>query len=451
MVLSSLLIKNARVFINGEPVEASIYVENGVVKSITKNHEPLLSRAETIIDAENKPVIPGGIDIHAHIYDPDYTHHEDWRTGSLAAGYGGITTVFDMPLRMFVDNIEKLYLKVKKGLEDSYVNFGIHAGMMKDENLTAIPELAEHGVIGFKVFTLKPWGASDHAILKIMDLVRSVDGVVMVHAEDDALIDRGLEEMKNRTDPLAHHEARSDVAEAAAISKIGFYAMVTRAHTHIVHVTSKLGAERIAYFKKKGVKLTAETCPQYLFFTRKDVEKWGNYLKCAPSIKTGADVEGLWDAIASGVIDAIASDHAPAPRNEKEVDVWSAWGGLPVIELIIPFTYTFGVKKGRISFSRFVEVVSTNPAKIMKLYPRKGAILPGSDADLVVLDVDYCEKVDPAKLHHKVDWCPWEGVELCGWPRHVIVNGELLIQDRELVGKPGMGRYVGEYFKKTKE
>ncbi len=443
-----LMIRNAKLLINGHFIEANIVVNNGLIQAIVKDPERYVHRVDKVIDAKGLPVIPGGIDIHAHIYDPDYTHHEDWKTGSLAAAFGGLTTIYDMPLRMFVDSVDKLKLKIETGLRDSYVNFGIHAGMMRGSNLFSIPDLAKEGVVGYKVFTLgKEWMANDHDILRIMELVRDHDGVVMVHAEDHALVEHGLRLVKGRNDPLAHHEARSDFAEALAIAKVGYYASYTLSHVHIVHLTSMLGVYMVEHLWLMGTMITAETCPQYLYFTRDDVNKWGNYLKIAPSLKTRIDVEALWDAVSRGVVDTITSDHAPAPREEKETDVWSAWGGIPVIELIVPFMYTFGVRQGRIDFNRFIEVISTNPARIMRLYPRKGVIAVGSDADLVVLDINLCKKVKADQLHYKVDWTPFEGIEMCGWARHVIVNGEIVIEDMELVGKPGIGHYVGEYFK----
>jgi len=446
-----LMIRNAKLLVDGHFIEASIVVNDGLIQVFTKDPERYIHRVDRVIDAKGLPVIPGGIDIHAHIYDPDYIHHEDWKTGSLAAAFGGLTTIYDMPLRMFVDSVDRLKLKIEAGLRDSYVNFGIHAGMMRGNNLSSIPDLAREGVVGYKVFTLgREWMANDHDILRIMELVRDHNGVVMVHAEDHALVEHGLQLVKGRNDPLAHHEARSDFAEALAIAKVGYYASYTLSHVHIVHLTSMLGVHMVEHLWLMGTMITAETCPQYLYFTRDDVGKRGNYLKIAPSLKTRIDVEALWDAIARGVVDAVTSDHAPATKEEKETDVWSAWGGIPVIELIVPFMYTFGVKQGRIDFNRFIEVISTNPARIMRLYPKKGVIAVGSNADLVVLDIDLCKKVKADQLHHKVNWTPFEGIKMCGWPRHVIVNGEVVIEDMELVGKPGIGHYVGEYFKSKK-
>lgn len=446
-----LIVRNGKIFLGKELVEGSLIVDDGKIKAIVKDEEPYLSKADEVVDAKGLPVIPGGIDIHAHIYDPDYTHHEDWETGTKAAVFGGLTTVFNTPLRMIIDTPSKLKRVVEEGLKNTYANFGVYGGMINDKNYKkAIPKLAENGVIGFRIYTVKPWKASDEAIIEILNLVKKHDCIAMFHAEDDVLIDYGLRLNKNRSDPLAWHEARSDLAEAVAVAKIGFYGKAIGTHIHIDHVTSKIEVQLIRFFKNYGVTITAETCPHYLYFTRDDVARHGNYLKVSPSIKTRADVEALWKAVADGTIDAIASDHAPSTRKEKEVDVWSAWGGIPVIELIIPFTYTYGVRKGLISFSRFIELVSTNPAKIVKLYPKKGVITPGSDADIVVLNTNKPKIVDPENLHHKVDWCPFEGMELYGWPLHVIVNGTIVIRDGELVAKPGIGKYLGEYYKELR-
>jgi len=443
MVRLLYVIKNAKLFIGGEFIEGSIVIEGRIIKALTKDEVKYVGKADKVFDAKGLPLIPGGIDIHAHIYDPDYIHHEDFITGTTAAAFGGITTVFDMPLRMYVDDPSKFDIKLKEGLRNSLVNFGIHAGMMNEKNWFNIEKLAYKGVIGFKIFTCKPFKSSDEGIIRIMEELKRFNRVAFVHAEDDLLIDLGLEAVKGRSDPLAHHEARSDVAEAVAINRVIMFGKNVGVHVHIAHVSSGLGAEMIRVAKSLKINVTAETCPQYLYFSRDDVVRFGNYLKITPSLKNKDDVRALWEAVKDGTIDAIASDHAPAPREEKEVGVWEAWGGIPVIELIIPFMYTFGVKRGYIDFKRFVEVISAGPAKSMHIYPQKGSERPGSDADLVVLDVNTCRKVKASELHHKVDWCPFEGIEMCGWPLHVFVCGEPIVLDRELVGKPGVGKYVG--------
>ncbi len=440
--MGALILKNVRIPAGGNDlVPAEILVEEGIIAKVgidigTPPHD-------FVVDGRGGVAVPGGIDIHAHVFDPDYTHHEDFRTGSIAAAFGGITTFFDMPLRMYVENSADLKVKVKNGVENSLINFSVIAGMMNEDNLHSLKALRDEGVKAFKLFTCEPFRPRrDSTLAEVIRHVDEVGGLTMIHAEDDSLIDYLIKKFKEegRADPLAHHLSRPAEGEASAIRRVVGIAAELNSRIHVVHVSSKLGAEEIRKGKVRGVKVTAETCPHYLAFTLSDVEKWGNYLKMNPSLKTGEDVKALWEALASGVIDAVTTDHAPSTPEEKEVGVWEAWGGIPGLETMLPFLFTKGVKElGILTLQRFVEVTSSNPARIMGIYPRKGAILPGSDADIAVLNPDKCKVVKGVDLHHKCGWTPYEGMELCGWPVHVLVNGSLLIEDGELVRgvKPG--------------
>ncbi len=441
-----ILLKNVRVPLTGNTTsEAVIIIEDGVISGISKTAPPLQGFDE-IIDGGGGIAVPGAIDIHAHIYDPDYTHHEDFATGSIAAAFGGITTFYDMPLRLYVDSIERLKLKIEAGLKDSFINFSIIAGMMNEANLSSAESLRSEGVKAFKLFTCKPFRPKyDSTLTDVIAKINSLNGLTMIHAEDDSLIDYLTQKFmsEGRHDPLAHHETRPAEGEAAAIRKVAAIAEYLDARIHIVHVSSAEGAEEVRASKCRGAKITAETCPHYLFFTKKDVEKWGNYLKMNPSLKTKEDVDSLWLALSDGTIDAVTSDHAPSPRDGKERDVWEAWGGIPGLETMFPLVFTYGVKKlGLLTLRRYVEVSSINPARIMGIYPRKGALMVGSDADIAVIDPDLCLKVKADNLHHKVDWTPYEGIELCGWPTHVIVNGYSLIMNRELIRENRRPQYI---------
>ncbi len=443
-----VLIRNVKVVLRGNYiVSASIYVRDGRIASIVKEDSSLIRSSDVVIEGRGLLALPGFIDIHAHIYDPDYTHHEDFKTGSTAALYGGITTFFDMPLRMYVEDRETLRTKVDEGRRNSLINFGILAGMMNEGNLGNVPQLRAEGVKGFKLFTCKPFRPKlDGTLSEVIKTVSNYGGVTIIHAEDDALIEPLVSKLKSQgvRDPIAHHLSRPPEAEASAINRVVNIAKFHGAEIHIAHVSSRLGAEEVRRGKEVGVKVTAETCPQYLYFTREDVIKWGNYLKITPSLKSRADVEALWKALAGGVIDAVASDHAPSTREEKEVDVWEAWGGAPVLETMFPLVFTLGVKKtGLLTLRRFIEVSSENPAKILGIYPERGALAPGSKADIVLLNPGKCFEVKADKLHHKVDWTPFEGVELCGWPEVTIVNGEVILKDGEIQVSGFRGEYLG--------
>ncbi len=439
----SLIVRNAKIFFGGELVEGNILVENGVVKAIGRRE----FEGDYVLDAEHQPVLPGGIDVHAHVYDPEYADNEDWKTGSLAAAYGGLTTLIDMPLRVYVDGVEVLEAKLKEAAENSYVNYGVTGGFLNKKNIKSIAELRKRGVKTFKIFTCRPFQAEEEALGSILEEIAKTDSVAIVHAEDEGLIRYWEGLYKARNDVVSYHMSRTDSAEAAAILRIGMYARDTGARIHVAHLSSKLGLESVLFLKEKGVKVTSEVCPHHLYFTREDSAKYGNYLKLAPTLKTREDVEALWRGLAEGLIEVYASDNAPAPRRLKEVDVWSAWGGIPNLEIMGPFLYTYGVLKGRISIKRFVEVFSENPAKLLGIYPLMGSISIGSRADLYILETRRAKKISASTHHHKVDWTPWEGIELYGAPLHLVVGGHVIIENGELVGRPGLGVYIGNYVK----
>ncbi|MEM2021470.1 MAG: dihydroorotase family protein [Zestosphaera sp.] len=441
------LLKNVRIPAGGnEAVEASILIDEGRVVALTK--EPgHLGNFDEVIDCNGLIALPGGIDIHAHVYDPLYPDHEDFRSGSEAALHGGVTTFFDMPLRAYVESEESFRVKYEAGLRDSVVNFGIIGGMMNENNLTSVRTLQSLGVNMFKVFTCRPFRPeNDSGLSKVVETVVRNGGVLVVHAEDDALTEHLAESFKSsgRHDARSYHESRPATAEALAINRVARIARFLKIEhgVHVAHLSSRIGLGEVVQARLSGVELTVEVTPHHLYFTREDVERLGNYLKLAPTLKDASDVRALWKGLASGVIDAVASDNAPSTRFEKEVDVWSAWGGIPSLEVMLPLVFTLGVKKtGVLTLERFVEVTSTNPARITGIHPRKGVLALNSDADLILIDPNLCFEVTPARLHHKVGWTPFEGLELCGWPRHAYVNGQLVMRDRELV-TDARGSYV---------
>lgn len=442
---SSLLIKNALIVYSDEVLEANIFIENGVIRSVSRIAEP---KADEVVNADHRLAISGGIDIHAHVYDPNHLDHEDWRTGSLAAAYGGLTTIYDMPLRTIVDNKDVLKNKIEAASKESYINYGIIGGFINEKNIDSIPILAENGVSSYKIFTTKPFKPDETYYGVIFEKISSVNGVAIIHAEDDSLVYYGERHYREYDDPVSYHLHRSPYAEAAAIIRVGYVAHEVGARIHIAHLSSGEGVEALKWLKNKGFKLTAETCPHYLYFTRDDVDKHGSLLKVAPTLKTPYDREALWNALENGVIDVYASDNAPSPRSLKMKNIWEAWGGIPNLEIMVPFLYTYGVLKRRISLERMIDLVSRNPAKVMGIYPWKGELCIGCDADIVIIDTGKPIAYRSEKHHHKVDWSPWDGVEFYGIPLHVIVNGEIMIKDRELIGKPGRGKFVQRKMKK---
>jgi len=442
-----MLVKNVKLVIGGNDViEASLVIDDGRVAGVMKSLA--LNSYDEVLDGRGLLALPGGIDIHAHIYDPQYLHHEDFRSGSEAALYGGVTTFFDMPLRMYVEDEKTFKMKYEAGLRDSLVNFGVIAGMMNEDNVSSVETLQSLGVNLFKVFTCKPFRPrSDGGFTKVVSTVVGRGGVLIVHAEDDIIAEYLTSEFRKsgKSNSLSYHESRPALAEAMAIRRVADVAefLGLKQGVHIAHLSSSEGLNEVVRSRLHGVYLTVETTPHHLYFTKEDSSKLGNYLKLAPTLKQREDVKALWEGLASGHINAVASDNAPSTRSEKEVNVWDAWGGIPNLEVMLPLVFTLGVKKlGILTLERYVEVTSENPAKIAGIYPRKGSLHVGSDADIVLIDPNLCFEVRASILHHKVDWTPFEGLELCGWPRHVIINGELVLKDRELVSPRFRGSYV---------
>ncbi len=447
MISLLTLIKNVKIVLHGnEVVEASIVVEEGKIGAVVKNYG-YLSKYDVVVDGSGLLAIPGGVDIHAHVHDPQYLSHEDFESGSIAALYGGITTFFDMPLRTYVEDRESLNVKVDAGLKMSYINFSIIAGMMNEKNVSKVQLLRGLGVKAFKTFTCKPFRPeSDGGLALVLSEVSKYGGVNVVHAEDDSIPEYLVSKFKEegREDPLAYHESRPDVVEEIAVSKVlRLASFLNVKDVHIAHLSSALGLKEIVKAKSEGINVTSEVTPHHLFFTKEDVKRFGNYLKLAPTLKTKEDVMALWKGLANGFIDVVASDHAPATKEEKEVSVWDAWGGIPNLETMLPLIFTLGFKKlGLLTLERFIKVTSENPAKIMGIYPTKGSLNVGSDADITLLDSSKCFKVKASELHHKVDWTPYEGVELCGWPRKVFVNGLLVLDEGNVIAENRKPKYL---------
>lgn len=438
-------IVNAKIFYEGDIVEGGLGIKDGIITVISK--EPHLPVADKVIDAKGLLVLPGVIDAHAHIHDPNYTYREDFLSGSLAALYGGVTLFIDMPLITYVDTVDKVRERLSLGKKFSYIDFNVHAGFIRDYNVDNMPDIAKLGIKSFKLFTIGSDSVDDETFIKALKYSRDYDLVITVHAEDNAITSDSIREMKKtgRVDPRAHHESRHPLGEKLAVLKSIIYAEYTGGKLHIAHITTEYAVNAIEDAKSRGLKVTAEVCTHHLIFTYKDADKWGPYLKMNPPLRTVRDREALWRGLAKGVIDIVVTDHAPGTKEEKEVgwkNIWNAWYGVPGLETLLPIVFTYGYKRGLISLRRLVEILSVNPAKIFGLSYRKGSIRIGADADLIIIDPNYSRIVKADELHYKVEWTPYEGLELYGWPRIVLLRGVIALSDGELHIKPGYGKFI---------
>ena len=438
------VIKNGKIVTPHGIHEGGIAIDDGKIVAIAKS--PSLPKAEKTIDAGGNFILPGVIDTHAHVYDPDYTYREDFTTGTMAAAAGGVTTIIDMPLKKPV--LAKLIKeKIKIAGKDSLIDFSFHSGMISEENMHEISEVVKLGVKSFKVFTCAPFKVEDETLTQIMKSVLNYNGVVYVHAEKDDIVSQRTNKLKEegRKDPMAYIESRPAAAEYEAINKVTMFAKQVDAQVHIAHLTTKRGVEVLERAKAGGQKVTAETCPHYLIFTKNDIRRLGPYLKVTPPLRSKDDALFLWRGLRLGIVDTVATDHAPGTKEEKEVgwkDIWEAWAGVPGVETLLPLMISEGVNKGLISLQDLCRILCERPAKIFNLYPRKGALRLGSDADIVIIDVKKETVINADKLHYKVGWTPYEGMKLKGYPVLTIVRGETIVSQGEIVGHPGYGTFI---------
>lgn len=439
-----LVIRNARLTLPEGIIRGELAVEEGRISEIAASGLP---KADLEIDAKEKIVMPGVIDVHVHFYDRYYLPREDFQSGSAAAAAGGVTSVIMMPLDTPMLTPRTVKTIIKLGQKESLIDFALHAGNMTAESIRDIPMLASLGIKSFKAFTCAPYGIKDRKLGELMTAIKNVDGTIFVHAEDDKVLQEQTERLlkEGRKDPLAHAESRPNEAEEKAVEKVIKLSQRTGCKLHLAHITTRQGAKLVKKAKRKRTPLTAETSPHYLFFTQDDMKRLGPYLKVNPALKTGEDRAALWNALAKGVIDIVATDHAPGTKEEKEIgweNIWTAQIGIPGVETLLPLMLGEGVAKGRLTLERLIDALCTKPAKTFGLYPRKGVIREGSDADLVLVDLKKEVTITAEKLHYKVGWTPYEGVGVKGTPVMTISRGTIVAEDGDVVGKPGHGQFL---------
>jgi dihydroorotase len=408
------------------------------------------------VDIDGATVIPGGVDTHTHLRDPGYTHKEDITTGTRAAAAGGYTTVVGMPnVDPPTNTVERYRDTLALYRQKSLVDFNHNPSPTKPDEVAG---LAAEGALGFKIYMIADTGRDyphipgigvhHHGhLLEIAEAVAATGRPLMVHPHDQTLMetietrswDRGERDHKAYARAFASYEGMVwDTATAFLIR----LQEATGVHMHVLHVKTPRMASLIRDAKRRGLHVTAELNPVGVFLCNEweNIEKWGPY---ALSTWTGPDAtEPLWEALRDGTIDVIGTDHAPHTREEKEIgwtDMWQAHGGVPQIQHVLPLFLT-EVAAGRISLERVVELTATAPARTFGLYPGKGVIQVGSDADLVVVDLEAEHTIREEDVLSKCGWTPFTGRKVTGVPVHTLVRGEFVLRDGEVVGDPGMGR-----------
>lgn len=402
-----------------------------------------MPKSDERIDLKNSLVIPGLVDPHVHLRDEEKSYKEDFYTGTAAAAAGGFTTVLDMPNnKPLTHTAEKLKNRMKIAQNRIIVNVGFYSEFPKD--LDEIPKIINQGAIAFKLFMARQIGGlnidNNEQIKKTLTRIRDLNSILAVHAEDKDLLIKNKSKLKNKNkdDLRAFFKAHSEEVEYVAIKRVLKLNKEIDAHVHFCHVTTKAGLNLIIEAKKSGSKITCEVTPNHLFLSMNDLNHYGSLIIMMPPLRNKTNVNALWDAIRSGRVDIIGSDHAPHTKEEKiGANIWDVKVGLPGLETTLPLLLTM-VNKRKITIGDVVTLLSEKPSLIFRLSDL-GYIQQGKNADFTVIDLKKKYKVDVSTFQSKAKYSPYNGWKVQGKPTKTIVNGLLVMDEQRIVAKMGSG------------
>jgi len=451
----SLLIKNGRIITSEQDYIADIYIEKDKIKTIGLS---LNIQADKIIDAKGKYVIPGGIDVHTHLDMPfgGTTSVDNFETGTRAAAFGGTTSIIDFAIQAKGTKMRTaLDTWWKKAEGKATIDYGLHMIVtdLPEADLGDMGDMVREGVTSFKLFMAYPnvLLVDDATIFRAMKHTANTGALVCMHAENGGVIDLIVQKAlaEGKTAPIYHALTRPTTAEGEAVNRSIALSQMAGAPVYIVHLSCNDALEKVAEARDRGLPAFAETCPQYLFLSLDDMNKPGfedAKLVFTPPLREKWHQEKLWAGIKKNTLQIVSTDHCPFCFNEqKELgkgDFTKIPNGGPGIEHRMQLIYDGGVRAGRITLNRWVEITSTAPAKMFGMFPRKGTIAPGSDADIVIWDPDK-EYTISAKTHHMaVDYSMYEGKKVKGNTDVVISRGEVIMEEEKFSGKPGRGNFV---------
>ncbi len=440
-----LVIRGGTVVLPAGQRPADIAITNGTISAIGSE----VRDGAATIDARGLVILPGVVDAHVHFNEPGRADWEGWETGTRGAAAGGVTTVLEMPLNAHPPTTtpEAFDAKLAVASQKSLVDFGLWGGLVP-ENLQHLEHLYQRGVVGFKAF-MSHSGIDDFArvpdgVLAIgLKTAARMGAIVGVHAESQELLDRISAE--RTPDRLSWCRARPPAAEVEAIRRlpVAMRGAGKNARAHVVHVSTAAGLHEVDQARGRGVSVTAETCPHYLAFTEDDFVRIGPPLKCAPPIRDAETREALWEEVLAGRVDLIASDHSPCPAADKhkgEHDIWQAWGGVAGIQTTLPVLLSDGLHARGLSLERIAHLTATAPAQLFGLYPRKGAIAVGADADFAIIDLGRRWTFDDNALQTRSGISAYIGRTFTGKVLRTLVRGSTVYGDGAITGSAGWGR-----------
>jgi dihydropyrimidinase len=462
-----ILIKSGTIITASETCIADILVEGETISAIGRD---LKAGSETqIIDAQGKNVLPGGVDVHTHFDLPMFNtvSSDDHYTGHKAAAFGGTTTVIDFISQdkpNLLDNVDAWH---KKADDKAAIDFSFHMNISKFDQKIAdsLPSLRKEGINSIKVFTAynDRLRLHDGEIFQVMRIAKDYGLLVLVHAENGDVIEYlvGQAVQNGNTTPEWHALTRPTSGAVESVYRVISLSEQTGAPLYVVHMNTQGGVDHLRNARYKKLPVMGETCPQYMFFTIEDLKKPdGAKWICSPPMRSQEDNEGIWHGIMDGTIQTIATDHCPffyngtqpieyegqmvaIPGKELGADDFRKIpNGLPAVGDRLLIMWTKGVGQGKISPNKFVEITSTNPAKIFGMYPKKGTLLPGSDADIVIWDPEKEIEYGVAHSKHRTDYNLFEGWKLKGTIDKVLLRGNLIVDDQQWLGRKGMGQFI---------
>jgi dihydropyrimidinase len=455
-IVDDLAITGATVVLPEGPVRTNIGVRGGLIARIG----PQAQKARRTIDAAGRLVLPGGVDSHCHMDQQPWEGRstaDDFASGTLSALCGGNTTVLPFAMQMRGQSLRRIVDDYhERARSKAHIDYGFHliVGDATPEVLSKeLPALIEEGCTSIKIYlTYEGLKLDDYEILSLLDLARREGVMVMVHAENDACIrwltDRLLDAKK--TALRYHVTAHASIGEREATYRVISFAELIDTPILIVHVSSASVVEEVRRARARGLSIFAETCPQYLFLSAEDIDTAdmsGAKCVCTPPPRERANQPGMWKGILDGTLGVFSSDHSPwnyadkiaGGPNKPFKDVLN---GIPGIETRLPLFFSATQTEGRLTLNQFVDITTTTPAKLYGLYPRKGVIAVGSDADLAIWDPDKIVTIRNEMLHHAVDHTPYEGMQVRGWPVTTISRGEIVYADGRPHTTAGRGRFL---------
>ncbi len=450
----SILIQNGTIVTATDQYVGDVFIEG---EKITTIGSALTMPADRVIDAKGKYVLPGGIDVHTHMDMPfgGTTSADDFESGTIAAAFGGTTTIVDFAIQYRGETLHHAYETwMKKAEGKAAIDYGFHMIIteLTDQVEEEMDAMVRQGVSSFKLFMAYPgvFMLDDASIFRAMLRTGQNGGTICMHAENggviDVLVKKALAEGK--TAPKYHALTRPARAEGEATHRAIALAEIADVPVYIVHLSSAEALEQVVEARDRGLPAFAETCPQYLFLSEDNYDEpdfGGSKYVMSPPLRTKETQDRLWRGLAFNDLQAIATDHCPFCMKEKRLgdgDFSKIPNGAPGVETRMSLVYDGGVRTGRISLNRFVELTSTSPAKIFGMFPKKGTIAPGSDADIVIFDPEKTTTLS-AKTHHmRVDYNPYEGRQVTGVTDTVLSRGKVIIDAGKFTGKAGAGAFL---------